>query len=103
MSFDVLGTNAKFGAVIDANRMIAPGDRRMSATPADGMRLAAASENGLLIEALRRSEAYLAEAQRISRTGSFGWEVSTGRLVSRKEESKEEQRKEAARDQKKKQ
>jgi signal transduction histidine kinase len=31
-------------------------------------------------EALRRSEAYLAEAQRISHTGSFGWSVSTGKL-----------------------
>jgi PAS domain S-box-containing protein len=30
--------------------------------------------------ALRRSEAYLAEAQRLSRTGSFGWEVSSGTL-----------------------
>lgn len=30
--------------------------------------------------ALLRSEAYLAEAQRISHTGSFGWEVSTGRI-----------------------
>jgi PAS domain S-box-containing protein len=32
-------------------------------------------------EALRRSEAYLAEAQRLSRTGSFGWNVATGELV----------------------
>ncbi|HWV99425.1 MAG TPA: GAF domain-containing protein [Candidatus Acidoferrum sp.] len=32
-------------------------------------------------EALRRSEAYLAEAQRLSHTGSFGWNVSTGELV----------------------
>lgn len=32
-------------------------------------------------EALRRSEAYLAEAQRLSRTGSFGWNVSTGELI----------------------
>jgi PAS domain S-box-containing protein len=32
-------------------------------------------------EALRRSEAYLAEAQRISRTGSFGWNPSTGRAI----------------------
>ena len=31
--------------------------------------------------ALLRSEAYLAEAQRISRTGSFGWSVSTGDIV----------------------
>lgn len=29
-------------------------------------------------EALRRSEAYLAEAQRLSHTGSFGWNVSSG-------------------------
>jgi PAS domain S-box-containing protein len=32
-------------------------------------------------EALRSSEAYLAEAQRLSRTGSFGWNVATGELV----------------------
>jgi PAS domain S-box-containing protein len=29
---------------------------------------------------LQRSEAYLAEAQRLSRTGSFGWNVSSGRI-----------------------
>ncbi|HTT20254.1 MAG TPA: PAS domain S-box protein, partial [Candidatus Sulfotelmatobacter sp.] len=29
-------------------------------------------------EALRRSEAYLAEGQRVSHTGSFGWSVQTG-------------------------
>jgi PAS domain S-box-containing protein len=32
-------------------------------------------------EALRRSEAYLAEAQRLSRTGSFGWNVSNGEII----------------------
>src|SRR5580693_2047431 len=31
-------------------------------------------------EALRRSEAYLAEAQRLSHTGSFGWDVSRGEV-----------------------
>jgi PAS domain S-box-containing protein len=31
-------------------------------------------------EELRRSEAYLAEAQRVSLTGSFGWQVSSGGL-----------------------
>jgi PAS domain S-box-containing protein len=31
-------------------------------------------------EQLRRSEAYLAEAQRLSLTGSFGWRVNTGEL-----------------------
>jgi C4-dicarboxylate-specific signal transduction histidine kinase len=32
-------------------------------------------------EALQRSEAYLAEAQRLSHTGSFGWSVSSGHIV----------------------
>src|ERR1700674_1643515 len=31
-------------------------------------------------EALRQSEAYLAEAQRLSRTGSFGWDVLSGEI-----------------------
>src|SRR6266852_4462645 len=30
---------------------------------------------------LRRSEAYLSEAQRLSHTGSFGWRVSTGEII----------------------
>src|SRR4051794_7159140 len=34
---------------------------------------------------LQRSEAYLAEAQRLSRTGSFGWNVSSGRIYWSKE------------------
>ena len=32
-------------------------------------------------EQLRRSEAYLTEAQRLSRTGSFGWQVSTDEIL----------------------
>jgi PAS domain S-box-containing protein len=32
-------------------------------------------------DALRQSETYLAEAQRLSRTGSFGWRVATGEIV----------------------
>jgi PAS domain S-box-containing protein len=31
-------------------------------------------------EALRRSEVYLAEAQNLSHTGSFGWDVSSGKI-----------------------
>jgi PAS domain S-box-containing protein len=31
-------------------------------------------------EALLRNEAYLSEAQRLSRTGSFGWHVSSGKI-----------------------
>jgi PAS domain S-box-containing protein len=32
-------------------------------------------------EALRRSETFLAEGQRISHTGSWGWNIATGKLV----------------------
>ena len=32
-------------------------------------------------EKLQRSEAYLAEAQRLSHTGSFGWRISTGEII----------------------
>jgi PAS domain S-box-containing protein len=32
-------------------------------------------------DALRQSEMYLAEAQRISHTGSFGWRISSGELI----------------------
>src|SRR6202795_3562929 len=32
-------------------------------------------------EKLQRSDTYLAEAQRLSRTGSFGWKVSTGEIT----------------------
>jgi len=31
-------------------------------------------------EALQRNEAYLAEAQRLSHTGSFGWQVASGKI-----------------------
>ena len=34
-------------------------------------------------EALRRSEAYLTQAQRLSRTGSFWWKVSVGNSFGR--------------------
>jgi len=35
--------------------------------------------------ALRRSEAYLADAQRLSQTGSFGWNIATGEIFWSKE------------------
>ena len=38
------------------------------------------SEQKRAEEALRRSEAYLSEAQRLSRTGSFGWDVTSGKI-----------------------
>ncbi|MCM3905316.1 MAG: PAS domain-containing protein, partial [Pyrinomonadaceae bacterium] len=39
------------------------------------------TEHELLTQELRRREAYLAEAQRLSRTGSFGWKPDTGELI----------------------
>ena len=39
------------------------------------------AEHGLLTQELRRREAYLAEAQRLSHTGSFGWKPETGEIV----------------------
>ena len=39
------------------------------------------TERKLAEEAIRRSEAYLADAQRLSHTGSFGWKPDTGEIV----------------------
>jgi len=39
-------------------------------------------------EELQRSEAFLAEGQRISHTGSWGWNISTGKLVWSEEHSR---------------
>jgi signal transduction histidine kinase len=39
------------------------------------------TQHKLAEECIRRGKAYLAEAQRLSRTGSFGWNVATGDLV----------------------
>src|SRR6266852_3819662 len=39
-------------------------------------------------EKLRRSESYLSEAQKLSQTGSFGWDVSSGEIYWSEETSK---------------
>ena len=39
------------------------------------------TEHELLTQELRRREAYLAEAQRLSHTGSFGWKVCSGEIL----------------------
>jgi PAS domain S-box-containing protein len=39
------------------------------------------TEHELLTQDLRRREAYLAEAQRVSHTGSFGWKVASGEIL----------------------
>src|SRR6185503_4561053 len=43
------------------------------------------TEQEELTQELRRREAYLAEAQRLSHTGSFGWDVSSGEINWSKE------------------
>jgi formate hydrogenlyase transcriptional activator len=48
--------------------------QRVSGEARDG------SERKPAEDALRRNEAYLAEAQRLSHTGSFGWHVSSGKI-----------------------
>ncbi|MGC1872790.1 MAG: PAS domain-containing protein, partial [Acidobacteriaceae bacterium] len=40
-----------------------------------------AGEREILTQEIRRSEAYLAETQRLSHTGSFGWKTSNGEIV----------------------
>jgi formate hydrogenlyase transcriptional activator len=42
-------------------------------------------ENALLYSDLQRSEAFLAQAQNISQTGSFGWSVPTGEIFCSEE------------------
>src|SRR5260370_5096731 len=39
------------------------------------------TEHELLTQELRRREAYLAEAQKLSHTGSFGWSPDSGKIV----------------------
>jgi PAS domain S-box-containing protein len=53
---------------------LAPSVRRALREAAERAELSRAEE------ALRRSEAYLAEAQRLSHTGSFGWDISSGEV-----------------------
>ncbi len=55
-----------------------------SAIPDETIRstgLSAASVLAAHLRAEQRSEAYLAEAQRLSHTGSFGWKPSTGEII----------------------
>src|SRR5258705_6920580 len=44
-------------------------------------------ENALLYQELRRSEAYLADAQRLSHTGSWAWSVALREMIYRSAES----------------
>jgi PAS domain S-box-containing protein len=72
---EVLGTFAMYYA---EPRSPQPGDLQL--IEAAGHIAVIAIERKRAEEALRRSEAYLAEAQRLSQTGSFGWDVSSGNI-----------------------
>ena len=77
---------AKNGAVLGTFAMYfaeprSPSDSDVQLIEAAGHIALIAIERKRAEEDLRRSETYLAEAQRLSLTGSFGWNVSTGRLV----------------------
>ena len=72
----VLGT---FGIYYREPRSPTPQERKLIEQFA---RIASiAIEHARAQETLRRNEAYLAKAERLSQTGSFGWNVSTGKLV----------------------
>src|SRR5438093_2651853 len=55
--------------------------RSTSFTPQQRMQAAISLENARLYADLREAQAYLAEAQRLSATGSFGWKPSSGEIV----------------------
>src|SRR5713226_5725325 len=71
------------------NRTAKRGDRPIDLTPSGRIAVlellasqaAISLENAALYSDLQRSEACLAEGQRMSRTGSWGWNVSTGKLI----------------------
>jgi signal transduction histidine kinase len=73
-----------------------PPTRSFEVVPADLPRVVLLAVTGLFVvwlnvarreaeAALRRSEGYLADAQRLSHTGSFGWNVASGDIVWSKE------------------
>lgn len=71
----VLGTFAMYYRTVRS-----PGPREIELID-HGTRIAGiAIERHRAGEALQRSEAYLAQAQRLSHTGSFGWDVSNGEI-----------------------
>src|SRR5260221_11911310 len=62
---------------VDSNRGSICGNSETSNFLETGMDV---TDHGLLARELRRRESYLAEAQRLSQTGSFGWRVSSGEI-----------------------
>ena len=70
----------KDGTVIwvreNAKAVLRPGNQRIVLIACEDI-----TERRRTEDALRQSEMYLAEAQRLSQTGSFGWHVASGQLV----------------------
>src|SRR6266853_833518 len=62
---------------VDSNRGSICGNSETSNFLETGMDV---TDHELLARELRRRESYLAEAQRLSQTGSFGWRVSSGEI-----------------------
>jgi PAS domain S-box-containing protein len=61
------------------------GDQKRVAEALEGRVAERTSQLTAVNEELRRSQAYLAEAQRLSHTGSFGWRPSTDEIVCSEE------------------
>ncbi len=74
-SGDVMGTFAMY-----YGEPRSPSDADLELIKRAGHMALIAIEHKRANEELRRSEAYLAQAQRLSRTGSFGWNVSSGEI-----------------------
>jgi PAS domain S-box-containing protein len=76
------------GRLMEGSHALAKGDfsHRVPATGDDEIALLGTVFNDMVVRLqqlyreLQRREAYLAEAQKLSHTGSFGWEVSTGKI-----------------------
>jgi len=58
-----------------------PFEMQMGESFAGGILLTDIDERKRAEDALKRSEAFLAEGQRLSRTGSFSWRVATGEIT----------------------
>jgi PAS domain S-box-containing protein len=75
---------AKLIGLLYLENKLAPGtftSERIAVLELLASQAAISLENARLYEGLRRSEAFLAEGQRLSQTGSWGWNASSGELT----------------------
>ena len=82
---DVVTAKGRRTLILDAHPLSYPGhyERRLLVTVQDitARKRAEAAKDLRSEEELRRSEAFLAEGQRLSLTGSFSWKVATGEIA----------------------